>query len=42
MHRIMSEPDPIGVTKNGQIIGYVGREELLTVFAEDVDEELKG
>lgn len=42
MHRIMSEPDPIGVIKNGQIIGYVGREELLTVFAEDVDEELKG
>jgi glycine betaine/proline transport system ATP-binding protein len=41
MHRIMSDPDPISIIQNGQVIGCVGREELLTVFAEDVNEELK-
>jgi glycine betaine/proline transport system ATP-binding protein len=40
MHRVMSDPDPISIVKNGQIIGCVGRDELLTVFAEDVNEEL--
>jgi len=40
MHRIMSDPDPINVVKNGQVIGVVGREELTTVFAEDVKKEL--
>jgi hypothetical protein len=28
------------VIKNGQVIGVVGREELTTVFAEDVKKEL--
>jgi glycine betaine/proline transport system ATP-binding protein len=40
MHRIMSDPDPINVVKNGQVIGVVGREELTTVFAEDIKKEL--
>jgi glycine betaine/proline transport system ATP-binding protein len=40
MHRIMSDPDPINVIKNGQVVGVVGREELTTVFAEDVKKEL--
>jgi glycine betaine/proline transport system ATP-binding protein len=40
MHRIMSDPDPINVVENGQVIGSVGREELITVFAADVTEEI--
>lgn len=40
MHRIMSDMDPITVVKNGQAIGVVGREELITVFAADVDKEI--
>ena len=40
MHRIMSDPDPINVVENGQVIGCVGREELITVFAADVTEEI--
>lgn len=40
LHRIMSEPDPINVVTNGQITAVVGRDELVTVFAEDVKEEL--
>jgi len=40
MHRVMSDPDPISIAKNGEIIGCIGRDELLTVFAEDINEEL--
>lgn len=40
MHRIMSDPDPINVVKNGQVTGVVGHQELIAIFAEDVKKEL--
>ena len=39
MHRIMSESDPINVVQNGQVIGFVGHDELITVFADDFQKE---
>ncbi len=40
IHQIMSDPDPINVVKDGQNVGCVGREELITVFQADVNKEI--